>query len=535
MIRLFRVYYPLRALVLLAVEVMIVYGSFVLATILQNREAWWILLNVDNGYLKILGVTVMVLLLSHLLDLYNTSLLRSRLDQVFRLLLALGIISIGLDLVGRLFHGFLPGNSAFQVGIMVLLVTLYLWRSAYAKVMQLSIFRERVYVLGTGERARRVVAGLRETVGIEVVGWTGDLENGEARVSQEISLPVSSRDHRIALVPELEGAQLVASVPEGNVGLMVSETGAAQLITSFQTRSSDALTYELNTSAPRVERTGLSLTRESVATHLVNVVKARNAHRIIVAMEDRRGWLPVNELLELRLLQRVKAEEATSWLEKITGRIEVEGLNPSWLVFAEGFRFSDFNRLLRRGLNFGVALIGLILALPLFPFVMLAVRLSSAGPIFYSQERVGRGGQVFRCHKFRTMRKDAEADTGATWAADNDPRITKVGKFLRASRLDEIPQLWCVLVGDMHFVGPRPERPEFVKQLSEKIPYYGVRHTVRTGITGWAQVQYKYGNTLEDAREKLQYDLFYIKNASIGLDFWIVFQTVKIVILGRGH
>jgi lipopolysaccharide/colanic/teichoic acid biosynthesis glycosyltransferase len=133
------------------------------------------------------------------------------------------------------------------------------------------------------------------------------------------------------------------------------------------------------------------------------------------------------------------------------------------------------------------------------------------------------------------MRKDAEADTGATWAADNDPRITKVGKFLRASRLDEIPQLWCVLVGDMHFVGPRPERPEFVAQLSRQIPYYGVRHTVRPGITGWAQVQYKYGNTIEDAREKLQYDLFYIKNASIGLDFWIVFQTVKIVILGRGH
>jgi lipopolysaccharide/colanic/teichoic acid biosynthesis glycosyltransferase len=132
------------------------------------------------------------------------------------------------------------------------------------------------------------------------------------------------------------------------------------------------------------------------------------------------------------------------------------------------------------------------------------------------------------------MRQDAEADTGATWATDNDPRITKVGKFLRASRLDEIPQLVCVLKGDMHFVGPRPERPEFVESLSKDIPYYGVRHTVRPGITGWAQVQYKYGNTVEDAREKLQYDLFYIKNASVGLDFWIVFQTIKIVLLGRG-
>jgi lipopolysaccharide/colanic/teichoic acid biosynthesis glycosyltransferase len=141
---------------------------------------------------------------------------------------------------------------------------------------------------------------------------------------------------------------------------------------------------------------------------------------------------------------------------------------------------------------------------------------------------------TFYCYKFRTMRQDAEADTGATWATDDDPRITRVGKFLRMSRLDEIPQLWCVLKGDMHFVGPRPERPEFVEWLSKEIPYYGVRHVVRPGITGWAQVQYKYGNTLEDAREKLQYDLFYIKNASLGLDILIVFQTIKIVLLGRG-
>jgi len=185
-------------------------------------------------------------------------------------------------------------------------------------------------------------------------------------------------------------------------------------------------------------------------------------------------------------------------------------------------------------LNFSVALIGLICSLPLLPFIALAIKVGSPGPILYRQARVGRGGKTFRCYKFRTMRRDAEADTGATWATDNDPRITRVGKFLRASRLDEIPQLWCVLKGDMHFVGPRPERPEFVEWLSKEIPYYGVRHTVRPGITGWAQVQYKYGNTLEDAREKLQYDLFYIKNASVGLDFWIVFQTIKIVLLGRG-
>ena len=165
-------------------------------------------------------------------------------------------------------------------------------------------------------------------------------------------------------------------------------------------------------------------------------------------------------------------------------------------------------------MNFSFALIGLLFSLPLLPFIVLAVKLDSSGPALYRQKRVGRGGNIFYCYKFRTMRQDAEADTGATWATDDDPRITRVGKFLRSSRLDEIPQLWCVLKGDMHFVGPRPERPEFVEWLSKEIPYYGVRHVVRPGITGWAQVQYKYGNTLDDAREKLQYDLFYIKNAS---------------------
>jgi sugar transferase (PEP-CTERM system associated) len=241
----------------------------------------------------------------------------------------------------------------------------------------------------------------------------------------------------------------------------------------------------------------------------------------------------VEELLALRLAG-VKVEEATSWLEKISGCIDVDHLYPSWLIFTDGFKLNTVRRIVRRVVNFTLALIGAVVTLPLLPLVALAIRLDSPGPVLYRQIRVGRGGKTFYCYKFRTMRRDAEADTGATWATDNDPRITRVGKFLRTSRLDEIPQLWCVLKGDMHFVGPRPERPEFVEWLSKEIPYYGVRHVVRPGITGWAQVQYKYGNTLEDAREKLQYDLFYIKNASIGLDLLIMFQTVKIVTLGRG-
>ena len=454
MIRLFKVYYPLRTLVLLVGEALIVWLSFVLGTVLRNQDSW-LMLNVEGGYLKILAVTVVVLLLSHWFDLYDSSSLDKSWDQTLRILLVMGFVALALSAVGFLFPAFMLGNGAALAGLIILTFTLFCWRGAYSWLVRQPFLRERVYVLGTGDRAERLVDGLRRrsTLGIEVVGWTGNV--------------------------------------------------------------------------------GGELTRESVASDLVGTAQTQGVHRVIVAMPDRRGTLPVEELLDLRLAG-VRVEEATSWLEKITGRIEVEQLNPSWLIFAEGFRFSGIFRFMRRVLNFSVAFVAVILTLPLLPFIALAVMLSSPGPALYHQKRVGRGGKVFYCHKFRTMREDAEADTGATWAGDDDPRITYVGKFLRTSRLDEIPQLWCVLRGDMHFVGPRPERPEFVDWLSKEIPYYGVRHIVRPGITGWAQVQYKYGNTLDDAREKLQYDLFYIKNASLGLDLLIMFQTIKIVVLGRG-
>jgi sugar transferase (PEP-CTERM system associated) len=458
MIRLFNVYYPVRTLVLLIVEALVVGLSFLLTIWWRNQETSWILLNVEGGYWKIVGVTAIVLLLSHGLDLYDSSSTGEKWDQIFRLFTVLGLVAFVLAAVDLVYGYFLPGRvflPGAKWGLLVLTVMLLGWRGAYTWIVQQPYFRERVYVLGTGDRALRLLNGLRQRseLGIEVVGWTGNIQG--------------------------------------------------------------------------------PLTRETVATHLLGLARENGVHRVIVAMPDRRGTLPVQELLELRL-GGVKVEEATSWLEKISGRIEVEQLYASWMIFAEGFRFSASFRLVRRVLNFSVALAGLILSLPLLPFILLAVKLDSPGPALYRQKRVGKRNTQFYCYKFRTMRQDAEADTGATWAADDDPRITRVGKFLRASRLDEIPQLWCVLKGDMHFVGPRPERPEFVEWLSKEIPYYGVRHVVRPGITGWAQVQYKYGNTLEDAREKLQYDLFYIKNASLGLDLLILFQTIKIVLLGRG-
>ena len=456
MIRVFHVYYPVRALVLLLGEALVVWTSFLFGMALQHREDLYVSLNYENGHLKILLVTAVALMLCYWFDLYDLSCFHKKEEIYLRLLLVAGILALCLAVVGFLMPTFLPGNNSAVVGLLILTGALFGWRAIYSWLARQSYLRERVYVLGNGERAQRLVSGLRmrQDLGVEVVGWSGAAE-------------------------------------------------------------------------------GSAVTGDSVASHLRELIGRRNVHRVIVAMTDRRGTLPVQDLLRLRL-EGIKIEEATSWLEKMSGRIEVEQLYPSWLVFAEGFRFSTSFMLMRRLFSILAATILLLIVLPVIPLVILAIKLDSDGPVFYRQKRVGRGGTIFYCYKFRTMKEDAEADTGPTWADDDDPRITRIGRILRVSRLDEIPQLWCVLKGDMAFVGPRPERPEFVEWLSKEIPYYPVRHSVRPGITGWAQVRYKYGNTLEDAREKLQYDLFYVKNASLGLDLLVMFQTIKIVMLGRG-
>jgi sugar transferase (PEP-CTERM system associated) len=318
------------------------------------------------------------------------------------------------------------------------------------------MLRERVYVLGGGERAQRLVHALRtrHELGMDVIGWVGAMGNG-------------------------------------------------------------------------------SLTRENLSQALLPLRDAKAVDRVIVALSDRRGTMPVRELLDLRL-NNVKVEEATGVLEKIDGKIAVDELHPSWLIFSEGFRLKSSMIFGRRVMSLLISAVLLVLVLPLLPVIALLIRLTSPGPVLYKQERVGRNGKTFYCYKFRTMRADAEADTGPTWAGDDDPRITKIGHALRSTRLDEIPQLWNVFKGDMGFVGPRPERPEFVEWLSREIPYYNLRHMVRPGITGWAQISYQYGASLEESKEKLQYDLYYMKNISMAFDLYIIFLTVKTVLFGRG-
>jgi sugar transferase (PEP-CTERM system associated) len=263
------------------------------------------------------------------------------------------------------------------------------------------------------------------------------------------------------------------------------------------------------------------------------IVRDRQVNRVVVSLSDARGKLPMDKLLEMKL-DGVTFDHLASVYEEYTGKIAVENLRPSWLIFSSGFRKSAWLASAKRWLDVLAAALVFILTSPLMLLVGIAIRISSPGPIFYHQTRVGQQGRVFTVHKFRSMRPDAEAGTGAVWASVDDPRITPLGAFLRRTRLDELPQLWNVLRGDMSFVGPRPERPEFVHQLTAQIPFYGQRHIVRPGLTGWAQVRYTYGASVEDAMMKLQYDLYYIKNLSLALDLFIIFSTVKTVVLRRG-
>ena len=418
MIRLFNVYYPTRTIVLLLCEALIVSGCFLLATVVLLGQDTYLVLNYEYGGLKILGLTILTLLCSYYFDLYEPQRISARWEIYFRLLLVLGFLSFLLSAIIYLFPDADIAHYVLLLGLMFLTAALVVWRSAYEWILGREIFRERVYVLGAGERARSVVELLqtRKDAGMHVVGWDGVMIDKNLR--------------KEAFTAALAGF----SGPK-----------------------------------PKIDR-------------------------VIVALEDRRGEFPVDGLLKLRF-NGVVIEEAGNLLERLTGKLYLDGLHPSSFIYSEGFRVKPSQQIARRVVSTLTAAVGLLLFLPFFPFVVLMVRLSSRGPIFFKQTRVGLGGRNFSVYKFRTMRTDAEV-AGAKWATKDDPRVTGIGKFMRKTRLDEVPQLWNVLRGDMGFVGPRPERPEFVPWLCEQIPYFNLRHMIRPGLTGWAQVRYGYGASL---------------------------------------
>lgn len=271
------------------------------------------------------------------------------------------------------------------------------------------------------------------------------------------------------------------------------------------------------------------------AHELEAIIRSENIDRVVIAVRERRGAFPTEALLKMSLAGDVSIEECTSFFERITGKVHVDMLRPSWLIFAGKQRDSQLKLVFREAIHRLFALFALVVSLPLALVTMALIKLDSRGPIFYKQERVGKAGRSFNVIKFRSMKVDAEANGTPIWAATNDERTTRVGKVIRKLRIDEMPQFWNIIKGDMSFVGPRPERPHFVKQLAMEIPYFEHRHLVAPGLTGWAQIKYPYGASVSDAIQKLQYDLYYIKNQSLTLDMMIVFDTAKTVIFGKGR
>ena len=470
MIRLLNAYFPKRTLFLGISEACLVGIAFIAAAVARlGSSNASLLLRPPQGSSKILVVSVAFLICMYYFDLYDSSVLGNWREVLVRLIQVIGTVYAVLAVFYYLYPPLELGRGIFQIGFVFVAILLGFWRRLFSLVNRTSELSERALLLGDGPLVEPLL-------------------------------------HEFESRPEL-GIRVI---------------GRVMPVINTYDRARDECA---GTPGDYLERT--------TGEDLSRALKRLRINRIVVAMDDCRGKLPVELLLSLKS-HGVRVLEGTEVYEAITGKVPIEALRLSWLLFSPGCYASRFFLAYKRLASVAVSILGMVLALPLLPFIVLAIRLSSPGPILYRQKRVGRDNTVFHCYKFRTMRADAEADTGPTWATDDDPRITRLGRFLRKSRMDEIPQLWNVCKGDMSIVGPRPERPEFVRALTQQIPHYQLRHGVRPGITGWAQIRYKYGNSIEDTKEKLRYDLFYIKNMSVGLDVLVFLETVKVVLWGRG-
>jgi len=360
------------------------------------------------------------------------------------------------------------------------------WRILYEQVLLQTVASEKVLILGTSPLAQAVAARLVEDphLGMTVVGYVDTPPDENPAMATE-------RSYYRA------GTQVAGTVEEVAA---VALPGGCLL---------------------------------GPIANLREIVGQVRPDRIVVGMTERRGRIPMEELLDLRF-SGVRIEDVTNTYETVFGRVSVRELPPLQFIFMPDFGPARNNVFWHDLFTLGVGVIAFAVALPAIILVAILVRLTSRGPVLYRQARVGKTGVIFTILKFRSMYQNAEAATGAVWAVKDDPRITPLGRWLRKLRLDELPQLINVLRGDMSIVGPRPERPEFVEVFSKQIPYYRQRMVVRPGITGWAQINFKYGDTLDDTILKLEYDLYYIKNLTFSLDVYIMFQTVKVMLLGRG-
>ncbi len=380
---------------------------------------------------------------------------------------------------------------------------LYVWRNVFHYSLRRVHLNERALILGTGGTARELAREMieRSDSGYQVVGL----------------LPT---DDDPARTPEQRGPKLavVGGAPA---------SGGEQLASLAESVIDER---DLALTAPLVLE---PLPIENATERLHELVQSSHIDIIVVALTDRRKHLPTEALLRCRLDGTAVAEQEALY-EQITGKISVTALRPSYLIFNQGFRQHPWKELLKRTVDITLSLVILFFTWPFMVATAIAVKQDSPGGAIFSQERVGKNGKTFTLFKFRSMRSDAEKVSGPVWASEDDPRITRIGRFIRKTRLDELPQIFNVLAGSMSLIGPRPERPHFVEDLSRQIPYFHQRHIMKPGLTGWAQINYPYGNTVEDSLQKLQYDLFYIKNQSFLFDLSILFNTIKTVLLRQG-
>lgn len=549
MLRVLRHYLPLRKALLIGSETLLLTAVLAawttahLWTATSEVEALLFAripaLSVEDAILRCVSSSLLLAILSQIAisfnELYDVRVFGSRYERASRFVesagsaLALALLATVVTHVWELraILDFPPLSLSQRVQTLVFAMLsgfalLYLWRGFYGEALRRVRFGERTLILGAGRAAQTLARQIleREDAGILLVGMVPDAWATASR-----------RD----VVPETRHAWLH------------SEQGAPRLraVKAGETHGSAALAQAGDT-APAAQAIDLlwpegfpppahiaARRADTAAQSLWELVQRERIDLLIVALEDRRNSLPIEDLLRCRL-EGIPVREQESVYEQVTGKIAVEALRPSYLIFNEGFSRHPWTELGKRLCDLAFASILLVLTWPLMLATAIAVRFDSPGPVLFAQERVGRDGRSFTLLKFRSMRADAEKHTGPVWATQDDPRITRSGRFMRKTRLDELPQLFNVLAGHMSLVGPRPERPHFVEDLAQKIPYFRQRHIVKPGLTGWAQINYRYGSTFEDAVQKLQYDLFYIKNQSLLFDVSILFNTIKIVLLRKG-
>ena len=471
MTRLFGHYIPKSLLVLILADAAIVWGSVYAGRLLPYAALPEVVPTWGGAAVSAAAaLTFFVLISMEFAGLWDVRRRYDRGEHFLRLAMAFGLAYVLIAVVGYLFPIFRMSRMAFLLSMILAFPPVFFVRVAHDSLTRSSRVRRKVLLIGAGRVSELISKLATRDHGYEIVGCLDDGANGHAA-------NVNSSDSHDSTA---NGPKVLGTI--------------------------DDFAWTMKTMKPDV---------------------------VVAAMEERRTTLPIQTILEYKL-QGTEVEDWPAFYEKLTTKLLVSHIRPSWLAFSDGFRQSRVDDALRRTFDIVVSALGCLISLLVLPALAALIKLDSRGPVFFRQERVGKSGRVFVLLKLRTMRVDAEIETGPVWAQVRDTRVTRLGRFLRKTRLDEVPQLINVLRGDMSLVGPRPERPIFVSELQERIPFYIYRHVVRPGITGWAQVRYQYGASIEHAREKLEYDLYYIKNRSLFLDLLIIVQTIHVVVFGRG-